>query len=83
SQLIDRTELRAVQTPQGFDREVLLAAHRRFADTAVTDDAALCELFGEPVRLVDGSTDSLKITQPLDVDVAEALLTRRRIQEQP
>lgn len=77
SELLDRSRLRAVQTPQGFDRVTLVGAHRRYAATPVTDDATLCELAGHPVALVDGSTDALKITHPFDVVVAEALLARR------
>ncbi len=77
SVLLDRTSLRAVQTPQGFDAEVLLAAHRRFADTPVTDDATLCELAGHAVRLVEGSPESIKVTHPVDLVVAESLLAAR------
>lgn len=76
STIVDRTALRAVQTPQGFDYPTLVEAHRHVAaaQQAVTDDAAACELIGVPVALVPGSRRSLKITEPADLRWGEALL---------
>lgn len=70
---LDRTELRAIQTPQGFDRELLVRAHRSARDVA-TDDARLVELLEEPVWLVAGSELALKITTPHDLAIARALI---------
>ncbi|MGI9595669.1 MAG: IspD/TarI family cytidylyltransferase, partial [Acidimicrobiales bacterium] len=69
---VDRNRLVAVQTPQGFDLETLLAAHAIGADA--TDDAGVVELSGVPVIHVDGSAHNLKITFPHDLVVAQALL---------
>lgn len=75
-----REELRAVQTPQGFQLGTLLKAHEaaRALDekqsAAVTDDAMLVEMLGTQVFAVRGSTQSLKITTPLDLILAEGLL---------
>ncbi|MEV7607276.1 2-C-methyl-D-erythritol 4-phosphate cytidylyltransferase [Paenarthrobacter sp. NPDC089322] len=75
-----REELRAVQTPQGFELETLRRAHDAaglFDDkqsAAVTDDAMLVELLGVPVHAVRGASQSLKITTPLDLIIAEGLL---------
>jgi 2-C-methyl-D-erythritol 4-phosphate cytidylyltransferase len=75
-----REELRAVQTPQGFNLETLRQAHQaalRFNEreaAAVTDDAMLVELLGVPVHAVRGASQSLKITTPLDLIIAEGLL---------
>jgi 2-C-methyl-D-erythritol 4-phosphate cytidylyltransferase len=75
-----RGNLRAVQTPQGFRAATLRAAHQaaRTLDpeqaAAVTDDAMLVEMAGTPVHVVRGSTQSLKITTPLDLIFAEGLL---------
>lgn len=83
----DRSLLRAVQTPQGFDAAVLAEAHRNAAGLdpdGITDDAMLLESLGQDVFLVHGSPLSLKITSPLDLVVAEALLAGqqpRRIME--
>lgn len=71
---VDRDLLRAVQTPQGFRVEALRAAHRSGGDA--TDDATLVEAVGGSVELVDGERTNLKITEPSDLDVAEALLRR-------
>ena len=70
---VDRSVLRSVQTPQGFLREVLTAAH---ADGfgAHTDDAGMVEKAGIPVTCVPGSELAMKITRPLDLVIAEALL---------
>ncbi len=75
----DRSGLRAVQTPQGFLKSILLAAHRNAEEMgiAATDDAGLVEAMGFPVQLTDGSYDNLKITTPEDLSIAETLLKRR------
>jgi 2-C-methyl-D-erythritol 4-phosphate cytidylyltransferase len=71
--------LRAIQTPQGFRRSILEAAHERAgANAAVTDDAGLVEAMGLSVRVVPGSDEAFKVTRPLDLVLAEAILTRRR-----
>ena len=79
SRVVDRSALRAVQTPQGFPIEVLDAALARAeADhREVSDDAAAAEAIGVPVVLVDGSAEALKITGPADLAVAEAILRGR------
>lgn len=73
---LDRSSLRAVQTPQGFDAARLRAAHTdaAAAHEAVTDDAMLMEARGAPVHVVDGDPLAFKITTPLDLLVAEAVL---------
>lgn len=67
-----RDALRAVQTPQGFRRDVLEQAHA--SGVAATDDAALVEALGHPVLVVEGDHRSLKITTPEDLAHAERLL---------
>ncbi len=74
--VIDRSELVAVQTPQGFPAERLRAAHASGADA--TDDATLVEAAGGTVVLVHGDRRNLKITTPLDLDLALALIDRDR-----
>ncbi|HEX3005219.1 MAG TPA: 2-C-methyl-D-erythritol 4-phosphate cytidylyltransferase [Angustibacter sp.] len=72
---VAREPLRAVQTPQGFDRAVLQRAHAA-ADAAATDDAALVERLGEPVTVVAGDPMAFKITSPDDLALAEFWLAR-------
>ena len=72
---VDRQTLRAVQTPQGFRRELIVAAHDHALRSAnvATDDAALVRAFGHEVALVDGNSWLLKVTTPADLELAEAL----------
>lgn len=76
---VDRRDLRAVQTPQGFTLDVLRRAHAAAAHTAAdeggaaTDDAGLVERLGEPVWVVEGHEDAMKVTTPRDLLVARAL----------
>ena len=60
-----RASLRAVQTPQGFDRAVLDGAHASGA--AATDDAALVEQLGHEIVVVDGDARAMKVTTPADL----------------
>ncbi|GAA2637572.1 2-C-methyl-D-erythritol 4-phosphate cytidylyltransferase [Streptomyces vastus] len=73
----ERARLRAVQTPQGFDRDTLLHAHETVTD-GVTDDASMVEQLGKPVVVVPGHEEAFKVTRPLDLVLAEAVLARRR-----
>lgn len=72
---VDRTGLWAAQTPQGFAYDRLVAAHDDFADQPVTDDAALAERAGIPVKLVPGSLRNMKITRPEDFAMVDRLLS--------
>jgi 2-C-methyl-D-erythritol 4-phosphate cytidylyltransferase len=75
---VPREGLWAVQTPQAFRATLLREAHRRAqADGAsATDDAALVERLGAPVRLVPGLARNVKITRPEDLRLARALVRR-------
>ena len=68
----DRSALRAVQTPQGFRRDVLERAHAVSSDA--TDDAGLVERLGERVLVVEGDARALKVTTPADLEAAARLL---------
>ena len=72
----DRAALRIVQTPQGFRRDVLLAAHAAHGSLA-TDDAGLVELLGLRVGTVPGDPAAYKITSPADLAHAERLVDHR------
>lgn len=76
---LDRTWLRAIQTPQGFRRTTLAAAHAAAdTDEPATDDASLVERAGGRVLVVPGDEEAFKVTRPLDLVLAEAVLARRR-----
>ena len=76
---LDRGRLRAVQTPQVFQADLLKAALQSALEqeAPVTDDASAVERLGKTVFLVDGGEENLKITTPLDLAVAEAILQGR------
>lgn len=72
----DRETLRAVQTPQVFDLDLLRGALEK-ADkdgAAVTDDCSAVERLGLKIRLVEGEERNLKVTTPMDLKIAEMLL---------
>ncbi|NLY55814.1 MAG: 2-C-methyl-D-erythritol 4-phosphate cytidylyltransferase [Firmicutes bacterium] len=74
SETLLRDKLWAVQTPQAFKREIILAAHQGAIGLEATDDAALVERLGYAVRVVPGSYKNIKITTPEDLLLAEAFL---------
>ena len=72
---VDRAGLHAVQTPQAFRREVLVAAHA--GEPEATDDAALVEAAGGTVMAIPGEAAAHKVTTAADLVIAEALLRAR------
>jgi 2-C-methyl-D-erythritol 4-phosphate cytidylyltransferase len=77
--ILDRNRIAGVQTPQGFRRDLLVAAHRRAASRELrsSDDGSLVLALGEPVKVVRGEPNNIKITHREDLTVAEAILARR------
>lgn len=75
---VDRSELRAVQTPQGFSRAVLQRVHAEADGDDITDDGGLVEAAGIPVLIIEGHEEALKVTRPLDLVIAEAIVAKRR-----
>ncbi|ARV62224.1 2-C-methyl-D-erythritol 4-phosphate cytidylyltransferase [Nostocales cyanobacterium HT-58-2] len=75
----DREKLWAAQTPQGFDVKLLKQCHAEGVRQGweVTDDAALFEKCGYPVRIVEGEETNLKLTTPQDLAIAEFILKAR------
>jgi len=75
----DRSRFWRAQTPQAFPLQMIRDAYRRALADGVqaTDDAALVERYGGEVVVVEGSPDNLKVTTPVDIVVAEALLEAR------
>ncbi|MEY4387367.1 MAG: 4-diphosphocytidyl-2-methyl-D-erithritol synthase [Verrucomicrobiota bacterium] len=76
---VDRSKLWAVQTPQTFRVEIIrrALAEVRQRGALVTDDTAACELIGQAVRLVAGTTPNPKVTVPTDLPYIELLLKQR------
>ncbi|NKY69192.1 2-C-methyl-D-erythritol 4-phosphate cytidylyltransferase [Corynebacterium mucifaciens] len=78
---LDRSVLRAAQTPQGFDLRFLRDANEKYLaqkpSFVATDDASLMEWFGVPVTTVEGDAMAFKITTPLDLQLAESVVGAR------
>lgn len=79
TETLERRQLWLAQTPQAFAADLLRMAHEKaIADSfTATDDAMLVERLGVPVRIVEGDPTNLKVTNPIDLLIAEALLRSR------
>lgn len=76
----DRSKLRAVQTPQAFDMDILKAALTKAVkeDTPITDDCSAVENMGMSVKMVEGDERNIKVTTPMDLKIAELLLEEEK-----
>lgn len=75
---VDRQSMWSIQTPQGFDLAIILAAHTKAHEQnllGLTDDAAVAEKFGIKVRVIAGRTENRKLTTAEDVHEADRILT--------
>lgn len=75
SRIIDRSTLRMVQTPQLFRAEALRKAYEQEFSESFTDDASVVEAAGYKVTLEEGERENFKITTPLDITLARAIIT--------
>lgn len=75
SRIIDRSTLRMVQTPQLFRAEALRKAYEQEFSESFTDDASVVEAAGYKVALEEGERENFKITTPLDITLARAIIT--------
>lgn len=72
----NRSEFRTIQTPQIFRSDLLLRAYEQPFSAHFTDDASVVEALGEPIFLVEGNSENIKITTHFDLIVGNALLNR-------
>ncbi len=79
TKVLNRSQLFATQTPQGFEAQLLIKAYQRCKEEGwqTTDDASVVERFGHSVATVDGVVNNLKITTPQDLQFAKWLLHRQ------
>jgi len=75
--VINRKNIRIIQTPQTFQSHILLPAFQQPYDESFTDEATVVEASGEQVYLVEGDHNNIKITRPLDLVIAEKILSER------
>lgn len=77
NQAIDRNALRLVQTPQAFYSKIILPAFKIDYKEWFTDEASVTEAFGLKLHLVEGEEENIKVTHPIDMIVAQAILNSR------
>ena len=71
---VDRTNLWQAQTPQGFNYETIMAAHKATIGLGLTDDAAIAEANGVKVQIIEGSSQNFKVTTCQDLVRGKQLL---------
>ena len=74
---VDRSSLYASQTPQVFRYKTIAELHLKLTSD-VTDDAAIIEIDGGRVATFEGDPENIKMTNPLDIEIAEIILNRRK-----
>ena len=73
---LKRDEIFLVQTPQTFSLKILKEAYRQDYSVSFTDDASVVEAIGDAIHILEGERNNIKITYPVDLELAELLLKR-------
>jgi 2-C-methyl-D-erythritol 4-phosphate cytidylyltransferase len=71
---LDRNKVHVIQTPQTFKSEIIVAAFEKDQDESFTDEATVVEGIGVKINLIEGEANNIKITQPVDLPIAEKIL---------
>ena len=71
---IDRSTVFIIQTPQCFQSNLIKKAFLQEYRSTFTDDASVLEAMGEKINLIEGNTENIKITTPIDLIIAEAIM---------
>lgn len=74
---LERKSYKLVQTPQVFKSEILISSYDKADNKHFTDDASVVEAAGYPIHLVEGNRMNIKITNPLDLKIAELLMKEK------
>jgi 2-C-methyl-D-erythritol 4-phosphate cytidylyltransferase len=72
--ILDRNKIHIIQTPQTFTSEIINKAFRKDYEESFTDEATVVESIGVKINLIEGETNNIKITQPVDLMIAEKTL---------
>ncbi|MCF7907390.1 MAG: 2-C-methyl-D-erythritol 4-phosphate cytidylyltransferase [Candidatus Omnitrophica bacterium] len=75
---VKRDDFYCAQTPQGFRKDLIVEAYKKFKSKAITDSAQAVELLGKRVKIVEGDRYNIKITYPQDIALAEAIYRLKR-----
>lgn len=78
SKAVDRNSYCAVQTPQCFRAVILKKAYDSAVGTEYSDDATVVESMGKNIYLVEGNEENIKITSPIDLELAQLIIERRK-----
>lgn len=78
NKIVDRNTVRIIQTPQTFLSDVLIKSFEQGYHPSFTDEASVVENYGVKINLIEGETTNIKITQPLDLIIAEKILAERK-----
>lgn len=79
SRPVDRSRYVTVQTPQVFQATLLRHAYEQPYTSLFTDDASVVEKMGHSISMVEGNRENIKITTPIDLEIAKALLQERSL----
>jgi 2-C-methyl-D-erythritol 4-phosphate cytidylyltransferase len=74
---VSREKYRIVQTPQVFKSDILVAAYKQPYEKGFTDDASVVEKLGYPVSSVEGNSENIKLTTPLDMAIAKVFINMK------
>ena len=80
NEIVDRNKVRIIQTPQTFKSNVLIKSFEQDYNNSFTDEASVAEHAGIKIHLIEGETTNIKITQPIDLIIAEKILAERKDQ---
>jgi 2-C-methyl-D-erythritol 4-phosphate cytidylyltransferase len=78
NEVVDRSKVVFIQTPQTFHSRILLPAFEIDYKERFTDEATVIEAFGLKISLVEGEENNIKITSPVDLAIAEKILEERQ-----
>jgi 2-C-methyl-D-erythritol 4-phosphate cytidylyltransferase len=79
NEMVDRSKVRFIQTPQTFYSDIIKAAFEQDYEETFTDEASVVERLGVKINLVEGESSNIKITQPIDILIAERILEEREM----
>lgn len=77
TEALSRDEVYLVQTPQTFQSELLKKAYKQPYRNSYTDDASVVEYAGFPIHLIEGERENIKITHPVDLEIAAILMQKK------
>lgn len=77
TEALNRDDLVLIQTPQTFDADILRKAYEQPYTPFFTDDASVVESAGYPIHIIDGERENIKITYPLDLEIASLYLKKK------